>query len=113
MPASRKSDGSTKCSTKVMATLKQKASNVVKALLPKKKRKGPTVDTILLTDTSSNKSDESPIIDGSTGQTDMREAEEVEEVEEPEEAADVELGMSPFSSCDQKKKYAHYNAQNV
>jgi hypothetical protein len=34
------------------------------------------------------------------------------EVEEAEEAADVELGMSPFSPCD-KKKDAHYNAQNV
>ena len=112
MAASRKSDGSTKRSTKVIATLKRKASNVVKALLPKKKRKGPTRDIISLTDTSSNKSDESSIIDGSTGQTDTREAEEVEEVEEVEEAADVELGMLPFSSCDQKK-YAHYDAQNV
>jgi len=109
MAASRKSDGSTKRSTKVIATLKRKASNVVKALLPKKKRKGPTRDIISLTDTSSNKSDESSIIDGSTGQTDTREAEEAEEVEE---AADVELGMLPFSSCDQKK-YAHYDAQNV
>ena len=106
MAASRKSDGSTKRSTKVMATLKRKASNVVKALLPKKKRKGPTGDIISLTDTSSNKSDESSIIDGSTGQRDTREVEEVEE------AADVELGVLPFSSCDQKK-YAHYNAQSI
>jgi hypothetical protein len=68
--------------------------------LPKKKRKGPTRDTILFSDTSSNKSNEPSIIDGSTGQTDMG------EVEEAEEAADVELGMSPFCFCDQKKEHS-------
>ena len=102
MPASYKSDGSTKHSTKVMATLQWKASlNAIKALLPKKKRKRPTGDTISLSDTSSNKSNEPSIIDGSTG------------TGEAEEAADVKLSMLPFSFCDQKKKYAHYNAQNV
>jgi hypothetical protein len=106
MPASRKSDGSIKRTTKVVATLKRKASKVVKALLPKKKRKGPTGDTISLSNTSSNKSDEPSIIDSSTGQTDAEEAEEVEE------AADAQLGMSPLSSCD-KKRDAHYDAQNI
>ena len=82
MPASHKSDGSTKCSTKVVATLKRKASKVVKALLPKKKRKGPTGDTISLSDTSSTKSNEPSIINKSTGDV--------------EEEADAELGMSPL-----------------
>ena len=77
-----------------MATLKQKESNVVNAILPKKKRKGPTGCTIALSNTNSNKSDEPSIIDGSTGTG------EAEEVEEVEEAADVELGMLPFSFCD-------------
>ncbi|KAF8497259.1 hypothetical protein F5888DRAFT_1803834 [Russula emetica] len=84
MPALHKTNGSTKHSTKVAATLKRKASKVVKALVPKKKRKGPTGSTVSLSDTSSNNSDEPSIIDGSsrtTVQTDMEE----------EEGADVEL----------------------
>ena len=52
MPALRKSDGSTKVSMKIAGALKQKASKVIKAILPKKKRRGPTNDTVLLASTS-------------------------------------------------------------
>jgi len=52
MPASRKSDGSTKGSTKIAGALKRKASKVIKAILPKKKRKGPTDDTVSLASAS-------------------------------------------------------------
>lgn len=89
MPASHRSDGSMKHSTKVMATLKWKASKVIKALLPKKKRKGLTGDAISLSDTSSTKSNEPSIIDEST--SDM------------EEGADAELGMSPLYSYNKKE----------
>ena len=44
MPASHKSDGSTKGSTKITGALKRKASKVIKAILPKKKRRGLTDD---------------------------------------------------------------------
>ena len=44
MPASCKSDGSTKGSTNITGALKQKALKVIKAILPKKKRKGLTDD---------------------------------------------------------------------
>jgi hypothetical protein len=93
MPTSHKSDGSTKRTKKVAATLKRKASNIIKAILPKKKRKGPTGDTISETlsltsaETSSSKSNEPIIVDGDS------------DIAEEEENSDKELGMSSFHSC--------------
>jgi len=87
----RKANRPMRPSTKGTATLKRKQSKVVKAPLPKKRR-GPTRDTILLSDTSSNESDNPSIIDSSTVQTDIEE----------EEGADIELGMSPFIFYEKK-----------
>jgi hypothetical protein len=66
-------------------------SKAVKELLPKKKRKGPTGDTISfisLSDTSSTKSSEPSIIEESTTCA--------------EEGADAELGMLPLHSYNKK-----------
>jgi len=87
MPASHKSDGSTKHSTKVIATLKQK---VVNALLLKRRGKDQ------LSDTSSTKSNEPSIIEEST--TDV------------EEGADAELGMSPLHSYNKEELITMFRA---
>jgi hypothetical protein len=42
MPASHKTVGSNKESTNITGALKRKQSKVIKPILPKKKRKGPT-----------------------------------------------------------------------
>ena len=42
MPASHKNVGSNKESTNITGALKRKQSKVIKPILPKKKRKGPT-----------------------------------------------------------------------
>jgi hypothetical protein len=91
MPASHKSDRSTKGS-KITKTLKRKASKVIKAILPKKKKRGLTDDdTVSVASTlpktptqtgDSEPSNESTVIniDSDTG----------------DEDADAELGTSSF-----------------
>lgn len=100
MPSSRGSKRGTKG---IVKTQKRKASKVVKGLSLKKKRKGPTGDTISLSsetiDAISSNSGEPSIVEGITSQTDV------------EEGSDVELGTLPFNSCNNKNTY-HY-VQNV
>ena len=87
MPSSRKSDGSIKTSTKITNALKRKASKLVKAVLPKKKRKGPTGDTVSLSSTETteivaesvaNRSDEPTLVLSDDPQTDTEENEDAE-----------------------------------
>jgi len=81
-------------STKGVATLKRKESKVVKVPLPKK-RKGPTGDSIFISDTSGDESDRPSTVDSGTIQTDP---------EDNEERADIELGTLVFNSYERKKK---------
>ena len=89
MPSSCKSDGSIKTSTKITMALKWKASKLVRAVLPKKKQKGPTGDTrsLLSTETTeiiaesiSNRSEEPTVVLSNNLDTDT------------EENVDAELG---------------------
>ena len=82
-------------STKGVATLKRKESKVVKAQLPKK-RKGPTGDSIFISDTSGNESDRPSTVNNGTIQTDSE--------GDNEERGDIELGMSAFNSYEKEKK---------
>ena len=83
------------CSTKGVATLKQKESKVIKAQLPKK-RKGPTGDSIFISDTSSDESDRPSTVNNGTIQMDSE--------GDNEERGDIELGMSAFNTYEKEKK---------
>ena len=81
--------------TKGVATLKRKELKVVKAQLPKK-RKGPTGDSIFISDTSGDESDRPSTVDNGTIQMDLE--------GDNEEREDIELGTSAFNSYEKEKK---------
>jgi hypothetical protein len=123
MPASRKSDGSTKSSTKIAGALKRKASKVVKAFLPKKKRRGPTDDTVSLvstspgmpTQTSDNESvNESATIEiGSNRSTVIDIDSDTDNNQTTVEGAKAELGISFFIPVFHENIYSYNFSQSV
>src|ERR1700720_1769315 len=106
MPASQKSDGSAKGS-KITITLKRKALKVIKAILPKKKKRGLTDDdtasvasTLPETPTQtrdSEPSNESTVIniDSDTGNKDAGDK-DAGDKDAGDKDADAELGTSSF-----------------
>jgi hypothetical protein len=102
MPASHKSNGSTKVSTNITTASKWKASKIMTAGLSKKKQKGPTQeshrDMISLSSIETtgsiakSASDELTIIPD--GQTNTEDKEQTD----TEESADAELSMLPLIS---------------
>jgi hypothetical protein len=97
MPSSSRSGESTKGSAKITTALKQKASNVIKTLIPKRKgKKGLDGDTLSVSSTGSAETLSETSQDKSTGEpqpavieVDGKERNDGEEY--PEEDADAEL----------------------
>ena len=95
MPSSHKSDATTKTSTKVATALKRKASKIIRAVLPKKKQKGPTGDTISLLSTESTEIVTELAGNGSKEPTVVNSDNEERDIEESE---DAKLGTPLFFS---------------
>ena len=97
MPSSCPSGGLTKGSTKITTVLKQKASNVIKALIPKrKKKKGLDGDALSVSSTGSAETLRETNRDKSNGEPQPAvvelDGEEGDDSEDTEEDADAKLG---------------------